>query len=105
MEEGDADPDLFTFLQLAQVKAVTEELAHFGGIPDYRDIVRSLAEPCRCFVIVDYLITSAAYAIRLAATDDATPVVWIGGGNHYRIVAQSFSGFLEAYLANPLGLL
>lgn len=105
MEDGGADPDMFTFLRLVEVRAVTEELAHFGGIPDYRDIVRSLPEPHRWFVIVDYLITSAVYAIRLGATDEATPVVWIGGGSHVRVVASSFSGFVEVYLANPYALL
>jgi hypothetical protein len=105
MEEGEADPDMFSVLPLKAVKAVPEELAHFGGIPDYREIVRSLAEPHRWFVIVDYLISSAVYAIRLSSTEEPAPVLWIGGGRHHRVVAPSFSGFLQAYLANPLDLL
>jgi hypothetical protein len=104
MEEGETDPNVFWFLPLKAVKSIPEELAHFGGIPDYRDITRSLADPHRWFVIVDYLITSAVYAIRLSATDESTPVLWISGSRH-RIVAPSFSGFLEAYLENPLGLM
>lgn len=105
MEDGATDPDMFSFLPLKAVRAVPEELAHFGGVPDYREIVRSLAEPHRWFVIVDYLITSAVYAIRLSATDEPTPVLWIGSGKHHRVVAASFSGFLGAYLTNPLELL
>jgi hypothetical protein len=104
MEEGETDTDMFSFLPLKAVRAIPEELAHFGGIPDYREIIRSLADPHRWFVIVDYLITSAVYAIRLSAVPENTPVLWIGSGKHHRIVAPSFSGFLEAYLANPLGL-
>ena len=105
MEEGEIDSDLFSFLPLKAVRAVPEELAHFGGIPDYREIVWTLPEPHRWFVIVDYLIRSAVYAIHLSATEEPSPVLWIGGGKHHRIVAPSFSGFLEAYLANPHDLL
>jgi hypothetical protein len=105
MEDGETDPDMFSFLPLKAVRAVPEELAHFGGIPDYREIVRTLADPHRWFVIVDYLITSAVYAIRLSATEKPAPVIWIGSGKHHRIVAPSFSGFLEAYLASPFDLL
>src|SRR5262249_11217733 len=43
MEDGATDPEMFSFLPLKAVRAVPEELAHFGGIPDYREIVRSLA--------------------------------------------------------------
>ena len=105
MEDGATDPDMFTFLPLRAVRAVPEELAHFGGIPDYREIVRTLAEPHRWFVIVDYLITSAVYATRLSATIEPAPVLWIGSGKHHRVVAASFSGFLGAYLTNPFELL
>lgn len=105
MEDGAVDPDMFSFLPLKAVRSIPEELAHFGGIPDYQEIVRSLAESHHWFVIVDYLITSAVYAIRLSAKEEPAPVLWIGSGKHHRIVAPSFSGFLEAYLANPLDLL
>jgi hypothetical protein len=104
MEEGETDPEVFSFLPLKAVKSIPEELAHFGGIPDYREIMLSLADPHHWFVIVDYIITSAVYAIRLSAVPENTPVLWIGSGKHHRVVAPSFSGFLEAYLANPLGL-
>jgi|SRR5579864_68766 len=105
MEEGETDADIFSFLPLKSVKSIPEELAHFGGIPDYREIMQSLADPHRWFVIVDYLVTSAVLAIRLSAASENTPVLWIGGGKHHRVVAESFSGFLEAYLVNPLDLL
>ena len=105
IKEWETDPDHFSFFQLSKVKNVTEELAHFGGIPDYREIVLSLEESQRWYVIVDFLITSAVYAIRLSATDDPTPILWIGDGQNHRIVASSFSAVLEAYLANPHDLL
>ncbi len=105
MEGGTMDPDMFSFLPLTLVRPVSEELAHFGGSPDYREIVTSLAEAHLWFVIVDYLITSAVYAIRLSGTDKPAPVCWIGDGLNHRIVATSFSSFLRAYLENPQGLM
>ncbi len=104
MEVGEMDLGMFSFLPLKAVKSIPEELAHAGGIPDYREIVRTLPEPNNWFVIVDYLISSAAYAIRLSTDRGDTPVVWIGDGTHHRVVATSFRGLLDAYLENPMGL-
>jgi len=97
MEEGVFDPHMFSFLPLQAVKSIPEELAHFGGIPDYREIMRSLPDPNCWFVIVDYLIFSAVYAIRLSV-DEGNPVLRIDNGTHHQVVAASFSGFLKAYL-------
>ncbi len=105
MEAGETDHDMFSFLPLEAVKSLPEELAHFGGIPDFTEIMWSLPDPHCWFVIVDYLITSAVYAIRLAAVPESTPVLWIGSGKHHRVVAPSFSGFADKYLANPFDLL
>jgi len=95
---------MFEFLSLDEVKSIPEDLAHFGGVPDYREIVLSLSEPQHWFVIVDFMITSSVFAIRLCKTDDLTPVITICGKNHM-IVAPSFAGFLEAYFANPFDVM
>jgi len=104
MEKGEIDEELFSFLPLQAVKSIPEELGQFGGIPDYTQITRSLPDARRWFVIVDYLICSAVYAIRLSAELESTPVMWIGDGTHYREVAPCFSGFLESYMTNPRDL-
>jgi hypothetical protein len=105
MEQGEADPEMFSFLPLRLVRPIPEELAQFAGIPDYSEIMETLPEPHRWFVFVDYLIFSAVYAIRLSASAEGTPVIWIGHGRHHRIMASSFSSFMETYLANPCALL
>jgi SMI1 / KNR4 family (SUKH-1) len=104
MDEGDADAELFSFLPLQAVKSVPEELAHFGGIPDYTEIVQTLPDSHSWFVIVDYMILSAVLVIRLSADAVSTPVRWIGSGTHHHVVAPSFTDLLEAYLAKPLNL-
>ena len=104
MAEGETDANMFSFLPLKAVKCVSEELAHFGGIPDYTGIMQSLPDPHHWFVIVDYLIASAVFAIRLHSVVDETPVFWIGSGKEYQCVAGSFSEFVEIYFARPLSL-
>jgi SMI1/KNR4 family protein SUKH-1 len=104
MDEGAADAEWFFFLPLEAVKSVPEELAHCGGIPDYTEIVRTLPDSHSWFVIVDFVIHSAVFAIRLSADVVPTPVRWIGDGTHHHVVAPSFSDFVEAYLAKPLNL-
>ena len=55
MEPGEMDPGMFAFLPLSAVKSIPQELALFGGTPDYREIKQTLIDPHRWFVIVDYL--------------------------------------------------
>jgi hypothetical protein len=105
MERWETDENMFSFLPIDAIKSIPEELADFGGIPDYRPIMRTLTDPHHWFVIVDYLITSAVFAIRLSEDVESTPVISISDGNRHRVVAQSFSAFLERYLATPYELL
>ena len=102
MDEWDVDNDMFSFHSLPKVKNVTEDLAHFGGIPDYTAIVHTLNRPDRWFVIVDFLICSAVYAVDLSEERCTTPVHRICDDTHHRIVAPSFAAFLEAYLDDPV---
>ena len=101
MGENEMDDDCFSFHRLCDVKSVPEELANFGGIPDYRKIMDTLPQPALWFVFADFLIYSAAFAIRLSAGGDGAPVVWIGDGTRHHIVANSFSSFLHIYLTAP----
>lgn len=104
MAEGESDANMFSFFPLKQVKSIPEELADFGGIPDYSGIMRSLPDPQHWFMIADYLIASAVFAVCLHAAADETPIVWIGSGNEHQVIAGSFSKFVEIYLARPLNL-
>jgi hypothetical protein len=105
MEQGETDSEMFSFLPLHSIKPIPEDIAQFGGTPDYTEIMKTLPDPDRWFVFVDYLLYSAVYAIRLSAPTESTPVLWVGSGRHHRVVASSFSGFVEIYLTNPHNLL
>lgn len=105
MEEGETDDRLFRILPLEAVKPVTEELIQFGGIPDYRKIKDTLPFPNHYFVFGEYMIKLHVYAIGLFSDPSATtPIIWICGSN-WRIIAATFSEFVEKYLANPNELL
>lgn len=104
MLDRDMCGDYFTFLPLNEVKAVPNEFAAFGGIPDYREIVRTLPDSAEWYVIVDFLISSAVYAIRMRGDVDENPVILISDGTPVRTVAPSFRGFLHAYLTDPRSL-
>jgi SMI1 / KNR4 family (SUKH-1) len=100
MEEGEYWDD-FTFLPLRAVKSIPEIIGQDSG--GY-EIMPILPDPERWFVVVDYMLWAALYAIRLSPVVEDSPVLWRGDYEH-RIVAASFSAFLEAYMTNPDNLL
>ncbi len=100
MDEGDAD--VFSFLPLHAVKSIPEEIGQASG---GEEIMQALPDPERWFVVVDYLIWSAVYAIRLSGVVEDSPVLRLDGGTEHKVVAPSFSSFLEAYITNPFDLL
>jgi cell wall assembly regulator SMI1 len=105
MDESDSDMELLEWMSLDRIQRVTDELAHFGGTPDYRGIVDTLEEPGDWYVFINYLISSHVYAIRMTPAPCATaPVIWIWGSEH-RQMANSLSEFLDAYLADPQSIL
>jgi cell wall assembly regulator SMI1 len=101
MEEGETDSEMFSFLPLESVKSIPERLARYR---EYSGITKSLTDSHCWFVTVDYVLTSMVYAVYLSSEPVNSPVRCICGNQH-RIVAPSFSDFLEANLANSLDLL
>jgi hypothetical protein len=105
MEDGESDNSMLSFLSLSSIKSVMEDLIEFGGIPDYRKLKDCLPQTHRYFVFADYLIRSHVYAIRLSPNrSNATPVIWICG-KHWRMIASSFSDFVEKYLTDKNAIL
>lgn len=92
----------FKFLPLLAVKSIPEEIGRGSG---GCEIMQALPDPERWFVIVDYMLWAAVYAIRLSGVVEDSPVLRIDGGKEHQVVAASFSAFLEAYITNPDDLL
>jgi hypothetical protein len=98
-DESTFDSEMFSFLPLQAVRSLPDVLGEHGQISAHHRIMGTLPEPHRWFVIVDYMIGSAVFAIRLSAVAETNPV--LGYRRHSQVVAPCFSDFLEAYLTDP----
>ena len=98
------DKDLYQFYSFDQFRSVAEELAHFGGIPNYNNIVNTLKQSENCFVFADYMANLFAYAIRLHQNITKVNEVYLICGDEFKLVAISFSDFLDLYFDNSIEL-
>ncbi len=88
----DFDSNGFSFWPLVRVKTVVEECAALSRNPP------DLADRDRYFVFADYLQWSWAYAIYLTDVPPKTnPVIFLGLHSP-KVVAPSFTNFVELYL-------
>ena len=93
--------DMFTFYKFDEFKSVKEEVGDYGGIPDYRNIVNVLTEHENCFVFAEYFIRVCVYAIRLNKDRSNINEVYVICGGNYKIIANSFTEFMEIYKTSP----
>jgi len=98
MEEGTMATDYFSFWPLHTIKRMSEEL----GPECYADVI----EPDQYFIFADYCIWCWGYAIRLTGNHaDSNPVFFTGNRpDNGRIIASSFTEFLELYLTDEAHL-
>jgi len=95
--DAELDPGFNRFWPLEMVKPASEELADVN--PDRWSYPN-------CYVIVDHLIWSFGWAIKLDGTADSGQVVQVTGGTTSKgIIASSFTAFLEMYLENQFSIL
>lgn len=88
----DCDQGGFSFWPLARLRSVPEECAQ------HRLAAPGIESPDEYFVFADYLQWSWAYAIRLTSGPlEANPVIHVGTLRP-RVVADSFSQFVDLYL-------
>ncbi|RSK36312.1 SMI1/KNR4 family protein [Hymenobacter metallilatus] len=93
------DNEFYTFCTLEQFQPITKVLdAWKNGIPRHSDVLEKIGSPQNCFVFADYSIYLFAYAIRLYPTESAQNEVYAICGGEYRIIAKSFSEFIDLYL-------
>jgi len=88
MNAGTSDSEMFWFLPLEAVRSLPEALGEHGQISAHHRIMGALSEPERWFVIVDYMIASEIFAIRLSDITENNPVLRYCDG--HQIVASSF---------------
>ncbi len=92
------DNNLFRFYSLQHFLPIGESLIKWGGIPNYRNIVKTLRQHEECFVFSDHSFHLFVYAIRLNKNRLGDNQIYIMQGADYEVIANSFSDFLELYL-------
>jgi hypothetical protein len=91
------EEDMFVFYNFNDFKTVKDEVGNFSGIPDYTNIINTLAAHENCFVFAEYCIHVSVYAIRLYAYKSLINVIYAIIGDEYKVVANSFTEFIEIY--------
>lgn len=91
------DANLYEFYAVDQFKSVKNGLAFWRGIPDYGNIVNTLDGCENCFVFADYMFHLFTYAIRLHQHSEGVNEIYVICGDKYKIIAKSFSDFLDLY--------
>ena len=93
--EDELDPGLNRFWPLAMVKLVSNEL---------KDIHHDRWAYPECFIFADHCVWCLAWAVRLgkAPLEVSEPVFQVTGDTvPGRMIAPSFTSFVEVYLQNP----
>jgi cell wall assembly regulator SMI1 len=92
------DEQWFCFYALKEFYSLDKKFADWQGVPNYRDILKSLDGHENCFVFADYQCHLFSYAIRLYQKKSAKNEVYAISGGEFKIIAESFGEFMEKYL-------
>ncbi len=90
----------FRFYSLKEFKSIDDELKDWSGVPDYSKITNTLEDYAEYYVFADYMIYSAAFAIRLHEESSIKNEVLAIIGDEYKLIADSFTEFMDLYLAD-----
>jgi hypothetical protein len=97
--DGEPDNELFAFCTLAQFQAATQVLGAWqNGTPRHSDVLEKMHSFETCYVFADYFISLIFYAIKLYPTASAGNEVYAICGEDYKVIAKSFSEFIDLYL-------
>lgn len=101
---GEYDENFFAFNSLDSFKSINEEFSNWKGVPNYSNLITKIENPQTCFVIADYQMHLFSYAIRLYNTSKENNEIYALCGDKYKIIASSFTQFVELYLSQSINL-
>ena len=102
--DGDYDDNLFTFYNLLDFKNIKDGLFTWSGSPDYSGLIDTLDNNADIFIFADHSFKMFTYAIRLYPIISDKNEVFILCGNEYRVIANSFTEFIDLYLNDDISL-
>jgi hypothetical protein len=99
------EEDLFKFNSLVEFQSVEDEFKDWTGSPNYTNLINTLSAYRRCFVMGNYCFHAVSYAIELHSNPSIESSVYVLSGDRYKIIARSFSEYMDLYLGNSIKLL
>lgn len=95
---GELDSSLFELYSFDEFVPLITKYEDWKGVPSYRDIQFTMNYHKNCFVLGNWMMHTFAYAIRLNELPTATNEVFIICGGDFKVIASSFTEFLNLYL-------
>lgn len=90
----------FCFYSLDEFESLKEKFKEWSGTPNYKNIVNTLEKNENCYVFADYQCHLFTYAIRLYNIDSNKNEIYAICGDEFRLIAKTFTEFIDQYLAN-----
>jgi len=98
------DNRFYRFYPFSNFKSINDNLKNWNGTPDYSNIVNTLPDFESYFVFADYSICIFSYAIKLYPDFSLINQVLVICGDEYKVIANSFSDFIDLYLDDSIEL-
>lgn len=98
------DSRFFKFYSFSNFKSINDDLKNWNGVPDYSNIVNTLTDFEYYFVFADYSFNMFSYAIKLYPDYSLINQVLVICGDEFKVIANSFSEFIDLYLDNSIEL-
>lgn len=90
--------NLYEFYSIKRTKRIQDELINWAGSPDYSKVNFEGIESV--FVFGDFMFNLQAFGIELTQKVSAENKVFIFCGEDFKIIARSFTEFLDLYLSS-----
>lgn len=91
--------NLYKFYNIYSTKKVKEELVNFRGVPDYSQLNFEGMENIFVFGESDFCLY--AFGIELYQNSSYKNRIFIFCGGDFKIIAESFTEFIDLYLTRP----
>ena|SRR5688572_21958473 len=88
----------FCFYSLMEFQPLGQKFEEWIGIPNYQNIVKTLDQHENCYAFADYQCHLFTYAIRLYQIDSFKNEIYVVCGAEFRLIANTFTEFVEKYL-------
>lgn len=101
---GDCAINLYAFYSIHRIKNVVDAFRDQDGVPSYKNLASILPDSDGIYVFADFQFNFYAYGIRLYSRPSVKNEVFVLCGDAYKQIADSFSEFIDLYMANSIAL-